>query len=125
MYLSSMRIQNYRNFKDITMTFHPLANYLVGENDIGKSSFLRLLSYMANAWTLPENDYDDPNQPIRITLDLHLLKGPEEYFADTPQEHLEKIRVRLEMKVTDICPICTTGKPGRSFLWRPSAGSGM
>ena len=49
MYLSSMRIQNYRNFKDITMTFHPLANYLVGENDIGKSSFLRLLSYMANA----------------------------------------------------------------------------
>lgn len=115
MYLSSMRIQNYRNFKDITMTFHPLANYLVGENDIGKSGFLRLLSYMANAWTLPENDYDDPNQPIRITLDLHLLKGPEEYFADTPQEHLEKIRVRLEMKVTDICPHLYDGETGEGL----------
>ena len=43
MYITSMRIQNYRNFKDITMAFHPLANYLVGENDIGKSGFLRLL----------------------------------------------------------------------------------
>ena len=85
MYLSSMRIQNYRNFKDITMTFHPLANYLVGENDIGKSGFLRLLSYMANAWTLPENDYDDPNQPIRITLDLHLLEGAEEYLRIRPR----------------------------------------
>ena len=38
MYITSMRIQNYRNFKDITMAFHPLANYLVGENDIGKAA---------------------------------------------------------------------------------------
>ena len=63
MYLSSMRIQNYRNFKDITMTFHPLANYLVGENDIGKSGFLRLLSYMANAWTCRKTTMTIPNSP--------------------------------------------------------------
>ena len=104
MYITHMRIQNYRNFKDITMAFHPLANYLVGENDIGKSGFLRLLSYMASAWTLPEIDYHDPKQPIRITLALHLLEGEEEYFADAPTDHLQEIRVRLEMKVTDICP---------------------
>ena len=84
MYITSMRIQNYRNFKDITMAFHPLANYLVGENDIGKSGFLRLLSFMASAWTLPEIDYYDPKQPIRITLALHLLEGEEEYCAGRP-----------------------------------------
>ena len=36
-----MRIQNYRNLQDVEMTFHERANYIVGENAIGKSGLLR------------------------------------------------------------------------------------
>ena len=95
MYITKMRIQNYRNFKDLSMTFHPLANYLVGENDIGKSSFLRLVSYLTRARNVEEIEYDDPRQPIRIDLEVQLLEGKEEYFADTPDDHRQAIRVRL------------------------------
>ena len=46
-YIRYIRIENYRNFRDVEMTFHEKANYLVGENAIGKSSFLRLLKLMS------------------------------------------------------------------------------
>ena len=37
-----MRIQNLSNLQDVDMTFHEKANYIVGENAIGKSGLLRL-----------------------------------------------------------------------------------
>lgn len=104
MYITQMRIKNYRNFKDLSMTFHPLANYLVGENDIGKSSFLRLISFVTRARNVDEIEYDDPHQPIRIDLEVQLLEGAKEHFADTPDDHRRAIRVRLEMRVSDIVP---------------------
>lgn len=68
MYIHYIRIQNYRNFKDVEMTFHDKANYLVGENAIGKSGFLRLLKLMSEGSGITENDYADPDVPLIITV---------------------------------------------------------
>ena len=84
MYIKSMHIENYRNLVDVYMTFHEQANYLVGENAIGKSVFLRLLSIMSNGCRIQEEDYADPAKPIVITMKLHMLDKGDEYFADTP-----------------------------------------
>ena len=54
-----MRIQNYRNLQDVEMTFHERANYIVGENAIGKSGLLRLISYMSAGRNVEEDDYAD------------------------------------------------------------------
>ena len=54
-----MHIENYRNLTDVEMTFHEKANYLVGENAIGKSGFLRLLSVMSEGFGIREDDYAD------------------------------------------------------------------
>ena len=78
-----MRIQNYRNLQDVEMTFHERANYIVGENAIGKSGLLRLISYMSAGRNVEEDDYADVTRPIVITLDLHLLHNEQEYFAET------------------------------------------
>ena len=39
MKLSCVRISNYRNIDDIFVDFHPESNYIIGENNLGKSNF--------------------------------------------------------------------------------------
>ena len=102
MYIHYIRIQNYRNFKDVEMTFHDKANYLVGENAIGKSGFLRLLKLMSEGSGITENDYADPDVPLIITVELVLLDSLNEYFYDLPEEHRESIRVRMEKRVEEV-----------------------
>ena len=104
MYIKYVRLQNYRSFKDVSMWFHEQSNYLVGENAIGKSSFLRLLSLMSNGAGILERDYDDPDKPIIITAEISLLENEQEYFADTPDMHNLSIRVRMEKTVDEIFP---------------------
>ena len=43
MYISDVRIENYRTFQDVTFHFDSRANYIVGDNNIGKSNFLSFL----------------------------------------------------------------------------------
>jgi len=104
MFIRTMRLQNYRSFHDVSMTFHEQANYLVGENAIGKSSFLRLLSLMSSGTGIMETDYGDVNQPIIITAELNLLNDTGEYFADSPDIHRTEIRVRMEKRVEELFP---------------------
>ena len=40
MYLSKIRIRNFRNFEDFTASFAGGLNVIVGENNIGKSNLL-------------------------------------------------------------------------------------
>ena len=104
MYLTYMRIQNYRNLQDVEMTFHQRANYIVGENAIGKSGLLRLISYMSDGRNVEEDDYADVTRPIIITMELNLLQSEKEYFADTPDERRQSVRIRMEMRVSDMYP---------------------
>ena len=41
MYISDVRIENYRTFQDVTFHFDSRANYIVGDNNIGKSKFFK------------------------------------------------------------------------------------
>ncbi len=44
MYIASIRIQNYRCFKDTTIEFQPGLNVIIGENNAGKTTLLRALA---------------------------------------------------------------------------------
>jgi putative ATP-dependent endonuclease of OLD family len=110
-----MRIQNYRNFKDVEMVFHETANYLVGENAIGKSGFLRLLSLMSEGLGVKEEDYNNPDEPIVITLELQLLFNEKEYFSDLPDQHRTYARFRMEKQVEDIYPLLYDDENGEEL----------
>jgi len=43
-YIASVRIQNYRCFKDTTVQFQPGLNVIIGENNSGKTTLLKALS---------------------------------------------------------------------------------
>jgi putative ATP-dependent endonuclease of OLD family len=72
MFLKSARITNYRNFKDINVSFE-MFSALVGPNNIGKSSILQALEYIFTP-TNPRNvvitkpDYSDPSKEIIVDI---------------------------------------------------------
>ncbi len=103
-YIRYMRIENYRNFTDVSMTFHEQANYLVGENAIGKSGFLQLLSVLSEGVGIRESDYADPNKPIVITLEVHLFSLENEYLAAFPELRRNNVKIRVEKRVEEIYP---------------------
>ena len=116
MHIHYMHIENYRNLTDVEMTFHEKANYLVGENAIGKSGFLRLLSVMSEGFGIREDDYADPARPIVITLEMHLLRNQNEYFAAFPDERRETMKVRLEKRVEESTRGCTMQRETKNCL---------
>lgn len=105
MYIRYIHIKNYRNFIDVEMSFHDEANYLVGENAIGKSGFLQLLKVISEGTGFTEDDYANPKEPIVVVIELVLFKSNKEHFADDrPVYSLMKRRVRMEKRVEEIYP---------------------
>jgi len=103
-YIKYMRLQNYRLFKDVELNFHERANYLVGENNIGKSSFLRLLSLISSGFGILEHDYADTNLPIVIIVEICLLDDASEHFSDSKEGVPAQVRLRMEKRVDEIFP---------------------
>jgi putative ATP-dependent endonuclease of OLD family len=73
MYISSMQIENYRTFKNIRLEFDSQANYIVGDNNIGKSNFLDLLKSVTHGHGFHETDFMDVEKPIRILCELSTM----------------------------------------------------
>lgn len=48
MRISYVKVNNYRNINGIEVTFNPECNYIIGENNLGKSNFLSLLATVCN-----------------------------------------------------------------------------
>lgn len=104
MYIQSMHIENYRNLQNVTMHFHEQANYIVGENAIGKSGFLRLLKMLSAGWGLREEDFTVPEKPIVIILELVILQQETEQFVQRQTANRMKMRVRLVQYIDELYP---------------------
>lgn len=94
MYISFMRIKNYRTFKDVTLKFDSYANYIVGDNNIGKTNFLDLLKTITHGYGFRERDFMNPDEPIRILCDLSTM----DVGVD------DAIHLELSQKVREVVP---------------------
>ena len=65
MRISYMKVNNYRNIDGIEVTFNPEFNYIIGENNLGKSNFLSLLATVFNGKGFDEKDFTDPEKPMK------------------------------------------------------------
>lgn len=72
MKLEKIEIKNYRNLDGIKLVFNPTVNFLVGENNLGKSNFLLLLNTIFNKTYFSESDFTNLNEPIEVFLSLVL-----------------------------------------------------
>lgn len=72
MRLSKINVTNFRNIDDITIVCHNDANYIVGENNIGKSNLFDLMYIIGNSSNFKIEDFKDQSEPIQVTLTLKL-----------------------------------------------------
>jgi putative ATP-dependent endonuclease of OLD family len=52
MYISKIRIQNYRCYDDITVEFGEGLNVIIGENNGGKTTLMKALQYVLHGSNL-------------------------------------------------------------------------
>ncbi len=64
MFLSKIRIQNYRCFDDVSVEFNPGVNVIIGENNAGKTALLKALGLLFDRSNRPEMQIYDFNQGI-------------------------------------------------------------
>lgn len=82
MYLSAIKIDNYRNLDGIKVHFDEAINFIVGENNLGKTNFLELLNSILNRSSFSESDFFDCDKPISIDISFWLPDDEIGYFGD-------------------------------------------
>ena len=82
MKIQYIKINNYRNLDGSEVFFHEISNYIIGENNIGKSNMLLLLETVFNGKSFDEADFEDTACPIEITIKLKLSDEEIGFFGD-------------------------------------------
>jgi len=82
MYLSQIKLQNFRIFEECVVNFLPGLNLLVGENDAGKTALVDsiklVLGTLSNEWTkIEETDFHHNTLQFSIVCILKNLSPPE------------------------------------------------
>lgn len=105
MFLSHIEIENYRTFRHVGIDFNESMNYIVGDNNIGKSNFLDLLETTLSGCGFREGDFLDPNQPIRVVYTLSM--------GDTGQD--ESVSLTLAQSIHEAMPVLVSGVNGETL----------
>ena len=83
MYISEIvEINNYRNLTGKTITFNDTLNFLIGENNIGKTNILELINICLAIGKFIETDFNDITLPIKIKFKVKYSNEEIGYFED-------------------------------------------
>lgn len=82
MWIEKIHINNFRNLNNINIIFDEDVNYILGENNIGKSNLLDLLYLIGNRSSFNEEDFTNPDMPIEVIITLCLDKFEIGIFDD-------------------------------------------
>lgn len=83
MYISEIvEINNYRNLTGKTITFNDTLNFLIGENNIGKTNILELINICLAIGRFAETDFMDITLPIKIKFKVKYSNEEIGYFED-------------------------------------------
>lgn len=72
MYIKEINIENYRNLNGLHILFDKELNFIVGDNNIGKSNLLKLLNNVINVRNFASDDFNDITKEIKIEMSLYL-----------------------------------------------------
>jgi len=89
MYIASLRIENFRCFRDATVEFTPSLNVIIGENNAGKTALIKALGLMFNRTgykrILREDFYQGIvkyDEPPRITITITIRSSSKDRVED-------------------------------------------
>jgi len=116
MRIECVKVHNYRNIDGITVCFNPESNYIIGENNLGKSNLLALLGTVCNGKGFDDKDYDDSEQPIEVELDIRLQSHEQGFFGDnfSPEDSL-LLKIRYRQTIQDAYPTIVSADSNESI----------
>ena len=89
MYISRIRVQNFRCFRDTTVEFQPGLNVIIGENNSGKTTLLKALALVFERRGRGRPNMHDfhclteaLDKPPRITIAVTIHSSPNDTDAD-------------------------------------------
>lgn len=116
MIISYVKVNNYRNIDGIEVTFNPECNYIIGENNLGKSNFLALLATICNGRGFDEKDFANPEKPIEVELDIRLLPNEQGFFGDNfSPDDASLLKIRYHQTVRDAYPTIVSADSNESI----------
>ena len=102
MKLRGIKLTNYRNLGNMKIIFSDDVNYIVGENNIGKTNLLYAINKVFSGKSFEENDFQDTTQAIEIVIRLKLTYVEKGIFDDlTDPENTDYINVRIVQEGPD------------------------
>lgn len=102
MKLRGIKLTNYRNLGNMKIIFSDDVNYIVGENNIGKTNLLYAINKVFLGKSFEENDFQDITQAIEIVIRLKLTYVEKGIFDDlTDPENTDYINVRIVQESPD------------------------
>ncbi|SFU57292.1 ATP-dependent nuclease [Butyrivibrio sp. M55] len=105
MVLQHVKAINYRNLDGIEVWLNPSANYIIGENNLGKSNFLHLLEIVCTGKGFSEDDYADENKPIEVEIQIKMESGEIGFFGDNFDPGDESvIHLKYSQSITEAYP---------------------
>lgn len=83
MYIKDIKmISNYRNLSGQSMVFDKDLNYIIGENNIGKTNILELLNIILLEGKFKEEDFADLSSPIQVKYTISYDDSSIGFFED-------------------------------------------
>lgn len=82
MRISQVNISNYRNIDGVSIFLNSECNYIIGENNLGKSNFLTLLNIVCNGKGFDDKDFFNSEKPIEVDIKIKLLANEQGFFGD-------------------------------------------
>ena len=82
MKLKRVSIENYRNLNSTNIEFDESCNFIVGENNIGKTNILSLFNVIFNRRGFNYEDFADATLPILIRISIKLANEEIGHFED-------------------------------------------
>lgn len=102
MQLINLKVKNYRNLHEVNMSFDPNCNFIVGENNLGKSNLLDLLQILFANRSFRIDDFSNIEECIEIELTLKLNDIEIGHFDDLfDSEEPNKINITCKQETVD------------------------
>lgn len=119
MKIESIEILNYRNISNCVISFNEDVNYIIGENNIGKSNLLVLLDTICNGRAFEETDFNNAENPIEIVLEIKLLPEELGFFDDNfSPSNSTIIKLRYIQKIQEAYPTIVSFDTGEAIQTR-------
>lgn len=83
MKITRLEIHNFRNLDGVIVSFDDDCNFIVGENNLGKSNLLHLLATIFSRRSFGNEDFKDITRPIEVILRLKLAEIEIGHFQDS------------------------------------------